>query len=163
MHSIIKNGAQLAEVLLLFSGAAHAGYVSTVVSTNPIGYFRLEAANDVSQVNGYTSSFVGGATLSTPGAPICLPGNHAVTLDGSTGKVTTTLSGGVSTAGTIAAWVNLATLPSAAGNFFYVAGESQYGNDFDLQFTTDNFIRFYMKDSSTNVGYQPNAATLVGQ
>ena len=125
--------------------------------------FGSEAASDVSQVNSYTSTFQPGAALVTPGAPICVTTNHAVSLNGSTGYVTTSLNGGASTAATVAAWINLAALPSASPTIFYVAGESQFENDFDLQFTQDNFVRFYFKDSSTNVGYQPNAATLVGQ
>lgn len=57
-------------------------YVSTVLSTNPVAYFRLEAANDTSLVGGFTSTFEGGATLESSGessgAPICEPGNHSV-------------------------------------------------------------------------------------
>jgi Concanavalin A-like lectin/glucanases superfamily len=162
-----KRQLLVAEVLMLFGGVAHASsYVTTVVSTNPIGYFRLEAASDTSQLHGYTSTFLGGATLTnlaTHGAPVCIANNHAVVLDGSTGSVSTSLFGGVSTAGAVAAWVNLAVLPSVAGSIFYVAGESRFMNAFDLQFTTDNFVRFYVSDSSTSVGYQPNIATLVGQ
>jgi hypothetical protein len=139
-------------------------YISVVLSTTPIAYFRLEAANDTSQVNGYTSTFQGGATLATPGAPICESNNHNVSLDGATkSMVNTSLSGGVTTAGSLAAWVNLAGLPSAFDRLLYVAGESHLGNDFDLQFTTDNFVRFYVSDDGINVGYQPNVSTLVGQ
>lgn len=138
-------------------------YISTVLSTNPIAYFRLEAASDTSQVNGYTSTFQGGATLASPGALICEPNNHNVSLDGQTGSVTTSLSGGIATAGSMVAWVNLAELPSTAGRFLYVAGESQSGNDFDIQFTTDNFVRFYVSNSSINIGYAPNTSTLIGQ
>jgi hypothetical protein len=164
MRSIVRKGAPLAGALLLFGGIAYADYPSTVISTNPVVYFRLEAANDTSQVNGYTSTFQPGATLLTPGAPICVTNNHAVALNGSTGYVTTSLfGGGISTGGTIAAWVNLAILPASAPTILYVAGESHFENDFDLQFTQDNFVRFYFKDSNTNVGYQPNSSTLVGQ
>jgi hypothetical protein len=139
-------------------------YISVVLATTPIAYFRLEAANDTSQVNGYTSTFQGGATLATPGAPICEANNHNVSLNGATNSiVNTSLSGGVATAGSIAAWVNLTALPSAFDRLLYVAGESQLGNDFDLQFTTDNFVRFYVSDDGINVGYQPNVATLAGQ
>jgi len=142
---------------------APTDYISTVLSTNPIVYFRLEAASDTSQVNGYTSTFQGGATLASPGAPICEPNNHNVSLDGQTGSVTTSLSGGITTAGTMAAWVNLAELPSSAGHFLYVAGESHSGNDFDIQFTTDNAVRFYVSDNAINIGYVPNPYTLIGQ
>ena len=143
--------------------ATPTDYVSTVLSTNPIAYFRLEAASDTSQVNGYTSTFNGGTTLASPGAPICEPNNHNVSLDGQTGSVTTSLSGGITGAGSMVAWVNLAELPSTAGHFLYVAGESHSGNDFDIQFTTDDFVRFYVSNSAINIGYAPNSSTLIGQ
>jgi hypothetical protein len=46
-------------------------------------------------------------------------------------------------AASIMAWVNLATLPSQARRFFYLAGESQAGNDLDVQFENDNALKFY--------------------
>jgi hypothetical protein len=160
----ILRGAALAAALSLFAGAASAqNYVSTVLGTNPLAYFRLESSPDTSLVGGFAGTFLAGATLAGTGAPICVTPNHSATFDGNTGEITTTLSGGVNSTGSIAAWVNLAALPSAAGHVLYVAGESQFMNDFDLQFTTDNFVRFYVSDNSINVGYQPNAATLVGQ
>ena len=161
----IANAASLGYAHLLLPRATPpTDYISAVLSTNPIAYFRLEAASDTSRVNGYTSTFQGGTTLATPGAPICEANNHNVSLDGATKSiVNTSLSGGVTTAGSIAAWVNLAGLPSAFDRLLYVAGESHLGNDFDLQFTTDNFVRFYVSDDGINVGYQPNVSTLVGQ
>jgi hypothetical protein len=94
-------------------------YVTTVLSTNPVAYFRLQAANDTSQVNGYTSAFQPGATLAAGGAPICDPNNQSVSLDGNTGLATTslnwsTISGSVS----VVAWVNQSTPSTAA----WVAG-----------------------------------------
>jgi hypothetical protein len=164
MRPILKWGATLAAVLFLFAGAADAqSYVSTVLGTNPLAYFRLEASPDTSLAGGYLATFHPGVTLAGTGAPICVTPNHSATFNGTTGQITTTLAGGINTAGSMAAWVNLATLPSTAGQFFYIAGESQLNNDFDLQFTTDNFVRFYVSDNSINVGYQPNAATLAGQ
>lgn len=164
MQPILKLGMTPASFLFLFAGAASAqSYVSTVLGTNPLAYFRLESSPDTSLVGGYAASFQPGATLAATGAPICVTPNHSATFNGTTGQVTTTLSGGVNTAGSIAAWVNLAALPSTAGQTFYIAGESQFMNDFDLQFTTDNFVRFYVSDDSINVGYAPNPATLVGQ
>jgi hypothetical protein len=167
-HNLTVTGTLAASlsgsVVIHLKGGQNTDYVSVVLSTNPIAYFRLEAADDTSKVNGYTSTFQGGASLATPGAPICEPNNHNVSLNGATSSiVNTSLSGGVTTAGSIAAWVNLAALPSAFNRLLYVAGESHVGNDFDLQFTTDNFVRFYVSDDGINVGYQPNVATLVGQ
>jgi hypothetical protein len=156
-------GARESIVVTAKAEAMPTDYISTVLSTSPIAYFRLEAASDTSKVNGYTSTFQGGATLASPGAPICEPNNHNVSLDGMTGSVTTSLSGSITTAGSMAAWVNLAELPSTAGHFLYVAGESHSGNDFDIQFTTDNAVRFYVSDNAINIGYVPNPSTLIGQ
>ena len=163
MRSLSINSFLLFTTLVVFAGPVRASYVSTVLAANPLAYFRLEAASDTSQVNGYTSTFSGtGATLAAPGAPIGIANNHYVALDGSSGSVGTSLSGGINGAGTILAWVNLAQLSSAAGHFLYIAGESQVGNDFDLQFTTDDFVQFYVT-SGSSVKYQPAAGTLVGQ
>jgi hypothetical protein len=41
------------------------------------------------------------------------------------------------------AFVNRASLPSSERRFFYVAGESQSGNDLDLQFENDDALKFY--------------------
>ena len=60
------------------------------------------------------------------------------------------------------AWVNLAALPSEERRFFYVAGESQNGNDFDLQFENDNALKFYTA-SGGHLTYTPPPATLVDQ
>jgi len=85
-HSLTITGTPAAflsgSVVIHLKGGQNTDYVSVVLSTNPIAYFRLEAANDTSKVNGYTSTFEGGATLATPGAPICEPNNHDVSLDG---------------------------------------------------------------------------------
>jgi hypothetical protein len=43
----------------------------------------------------------------------------------------------------VGATASILTLPSQAGRFFYVAGESQVGNDLDLQFENDNALKFY--------------------
>jgi hypothetical protein len=58
------------------------------------------------------------------------------------------------------AWVNLATLPSAERHFFYIAGESQAGNDLDIQIENDNVLRFYTA-SGGNLAYAPPPATLL--
>lgn len=45
---------------------------------------------------------------------------------------------------TLMAWVRLDRLPSEASRFMYVVGKSQVGNDLDLQFETDNRVKFYI-------------------
>ncbi len=60
------------------------------------------------------------------------------------------------------AWVKLAALPSTANAYFYVAGESQGGNDFDLQFQNDNKLYLYT-GGGENTSYTPDPASLVGQ
>lgn len=142
---------------------AKADFVSTVDSTNPLAYFRLETANGSSQVNGYTTTYQNGASVASPGIATGEPSNNYVSLNNASQQyVSTSLSGGVNTAGSIMAWVNLAELPSTAGTYFYVAGESQIGNDFDLQFQNDNNLYFYTSGGSS-VEYTPNSSTLLGQ
>lgn len=149
--------------LLTFAGLAKADFISTVDSTNPLAYFRLETANGSSQVGGYTTTYQNGASVASPGIATGEPSNNYVNLNNASQQyVSTSLSGGVNTAGSIMAWVNLAELPSVAGTTFYVAGESQYGNDFDLQFQNDNKLYFYSAGGSS-VSYTPNTNNLLGQ
>ena len=58
-------------------------------------------------------------------------------------------------------WVNLASLPSSEGRIYYLAGESQFRNDFDLQFETDDTLKFYT-GAGDKLVYRPNHDTLVG-
>ncbi len=139
-------------------------FPSAVEATNPLGYFRMEAPSGTSDVNGYTYSLNGGATVSNPGAPLGNPANNAVALDGFSGYVSTNLAGNIGTAGSIMAWINLSALPSnTEEGFNYIAGESTNGNDFDLQFSNSNVLGFYTTNNGSNLAYTPNPATLVGQ
>jgi len=138
-------------------------FPSTVDATNPLAYFRLETASGISEVNGSYSYNLSGnppVAISSPGAPIGTASSFAL-LDGSTGEVTTSLTGNINTAGSIMAWVNFTTLPSATDQAFnYVAGESQQGNDFDLQFDSNNALGFYTTNNSARLAYAPpNLAT----
>jgi len=143
--------------------AISGDYPATMISTRPLGYFRLETAVGTSEVNNYTYAMTSGATVSTPGAPTGSPSNNFALLDGtSAASVTTTLAGGITTAASIAAWVNLSALPSVSNLTDYIAGESQSGNDLDLQFTSDNVLRFYTTASSQNINYTPDPSTLAG-
>jgi hypothetical protein len=72
------------------------------------------------------------------------PANQALNFNGTTGNdLQSSLTNGVATSGSILAWVNLAALPSAAGRTFYIAGQSAYADDFDLQIQPDNKVYFY--------------------
>ena len=76
--------------------------------------------------------------------------------------IKTTQMGGVGQAGKgIMAWVNLAALPKSESHILYVAGESQSGNDFDLQFENDNHLGFFTSGGG-RVEYAPDR-TLVDQ
>jgi hypothetical protein len=54
----------------------------------------------------------------------------------------------------------MAALPSADGHFFYVAGESQVGNDLDVQFENESALKFFTA-SGGHLTYAPPPATLV--
>lgn len=146
---------------------AQSAYIDALLADGPLGYWQLDSNNATSLVGGYTTTYVNGATTSAPGtgAPIGYPGNAALSLDGNNTTpqyVTTGLSGGINGAGSIVAWVNLSELPSTAGAYFYIAGESQYSNDFDLQFENDNKLYFYT-GAGENTSYTPDPSTLLNQ
>lgn len=140
-------------------GAKHR-FVSAVISSNPIAYFRLESTHGASEVGSATYSSIGGVTSAQSCAPIDVRNNGCVALNGTDAYVATTQQGGVKTAASIMAWVDLNALPSKAGRIFYVAGESQSGNDLDLQFETDNVLRFYTAAGS-NVAFTADPTTLL--
>ncbi len=100
-----------------------------------------------------------GVASSTSCAPINVPGNQCVVLNGTDGAITTTQSGGIQTAGSMMAWVKLAVLPSKANHILFVAGISDSGNDFDLQFEQDDALRFFTAGGGS-VEYKPDPATL---
>ena len=109
-----------------------------------------------------TSTYQNGAATVTAGGSA--PQTNAMSLDGNNTTpqyAATGLSGGIPGTGSIMAWVNLTALPSASGAIFYVAGESQYGNDLDVQFQNDNHLYFYT-GSGENTSYTPSPTNLVG-
>lgn len=142
--------------------APASDFVAAMKSTNPLAYYRLETTSGISEAGGSGFTSKGGVTSSASCAPIGLASNNCALLNGKDGWISTTQMGGIATAGSIMAWVNLATLPSVDGHFFYVAGESQSGNDFDLQFENDDALRFYTT-AGGNVSYSPDPKTLVNQ
>ena len=135
-------------------------FVQTVTASKPIAYFRLESTSGTSEVGGaaYTST---PSVTSSPGAPIKVPGNQCAVLNGKDGAITTTQKGGITTAASIMAWVMLNSLPSKNDHILYVAGISESGNDFDLQFERDDALRFFTSGGGA-VEYKPDPATLAG-
>jgi len=149
-------------VLVGRAGAASVDFVGAVQATHPLAYYRLDAPTGKSVVGMTTYKSVGGVTGAGPGAPIGMANNHSVQLNGHDGYILSTQAGGVGETASMMVWVNLAELPSTASHIFYLAGESQYGNDLDLQIETDNKLKFFTA-SGGNVDYAPPVATLVGQ
>jgi hypothetical protein len=145
--------------------AAGLGFVVTVKSTHPIAYYRLTAMSGTSEVGTSTYAAVGGVSpvpTASLCAPISVPNNQCTLFDGKTGYFTTSQAGGIRGAGSIMAWEHLGSRPALKGRIEYVAGISQNGNDFDLQFEPDNTLRFYTAAGS-NVAYAPPAQTLDGE
>jgi hypothetical protein len=168
MLRCVHGGSALALGILGAGTAWAQTYDATMVSDSPLGYWTLASTNGTSLTGGYSSTYLNGATTSAPGTGITLagsPSNSALSLDGNNSTpqyAATGLSGGISGTGSIVAWVNLAALPSASGTDFYIAGESEFGNDFDLQFQNDNTLYFYT-GAGENTSYTPNPSTLVSQ
>jgi len=142
--------------------AGPPAFVAAVLATKPLAYYRLEALDGSSETGATTYHSTGGVKVGSPGAPIGDPGNSFAALNGQDGWITTTLSGGIATSATIMAWVDLETLPSKAGHYFYVAGESQSGNDLDVQFELDDRVKFYTSAGS-HIEYKPDPASLSKQ
>jgi hypothetical protein len=141
---------------------SHLSYSNLVAATpGLLAYWPFSPATQANSLgNGYVGTFLGTAAIGGTGsgpALFNLPGNTALLLNGTNSYVNTSLVGGLNTngnnadQGTIIAWFNLAALPSTAGRFFSIAGESLAANDFDLQIETDNKIKFYTDTGSATV------------
>jgi hypothetical protein len=152
----------LAGVICATLQAAEADFTAAVASTRPVAYYRLDSTQGKSQAGATQYNSSGGVTSDGPGAPIGIANDRYAKLDGRDGAIVTTQAGGVGAAASMMAWVNLGALPSAEGHYFYVVGESQSGNDLDLQFETDNALRFYTA-SGGHLTYAPPPTTLVNQ
>ncbi len=161
--------AIVADGFLATWGRAQSAYAEAVLADTPLAYWQLDSNNGTSLTGEYSSTYLNGATTSAAGTGAPLAGsldNAALALNGVNNSmpqyVTTGLSGGINGAGSIVAWVNLAALPSTAGAYFYIAGESQVGNDFDLQFQNDNRLYFYT-GAGENTSFTPDPTALVNQ
>jgi hypothetical protein len=153
----------VAAVAALLSGGLYADdFVTTVASAHPIAYFRLDSPSGKSDAGASNYQAAGGVTSAQPGPPVGIANNHFAKFNGRDGWIKSTQSGGVALAASIMAWVNLESLPSQERHFFYVAGESESGNDLDIQFETDNVLRFFTA-SGGSVSYAPPATSLVNQ
>jgi Concanavalin A-like lectin/glucanases superfamily len=142
--------------------SAQTDFVTAVTSTHPLAFYRLDSTSGQSQVGATTYQAAGGVGIAASGAPVATANARFLKLDGRSATITTTQMGGVGAAATIMAWVNLADLPSKVGHFFYVAGESEYRNDLDLQFETDNILRFFTA-AGGNLSYTPPPGSLLNQ
>jgi hypothetical protein len=147
--------------------AAQTDFASAVIATRPLAYYTLDATSGKSKVGTSTYSPKGGVSLASPGAGIAGPGvtgsnDSYVKLDGKNGYLDSTQKGGVGQTASMMAWVNLAALPSQDHHFFYIAGESEYGNDLDMQFETDDVLKFFTA-SGGHVEYAVPKDTLLNQ
>jgi hypothetical protein len=142
--------------------AAQADFAAAVVATHPVAYYRLDTPSGKSQVGSTTYSANGGVTSGSPGAAIAGSSGNYAKLDGTSGSIFTTQKGGVGASASIMAWVNLAELPSKTGHLVYVAGESEIGNDLDVQFDTDNQVKFWTA-AGGHISYTPPTATLLNR
>ena len=148
---------------LAFERAAVRGdFVAAVDSTRPLVYYRLNAMSGNSRSGATHYKALGGVRIAKPGAPINVGGNRFANLDGLDGYIETTQAGGIGKAASMMVWVNLAVLPSAENHFFYVMGESENGNDLDLQFEDDNALKFYTA-SGSHLTFTPKLSTLTNQ
>jgi hypothetical protein len=141
---------------------AQTDFPTTVANTHPLAFYRLDSTSGKSLVGSTTYQVTGSASIATSGAPVTTATARYLKLDGKTAYITTTQMGGVGTAASLMAWVNLAELPSMAHRIFYVAGESENGNDLDLQFETDNVLKFFTA-SGGNLAYKVPPDSLIGQ
>ena len=141
---------------------AQTSFPDEVLSTKPIAFYRIDSTSGQSLAGSTTYKAIGSAGIALSGAPVVTANGRYLKLDGKSAYITTTQFGGIGAAASIMAWVNLAELPSKAGRLFYVAGESQGGNDLDVQFETDDTLRFYTAGGG-HISYTPSPDSLIGQ
>jgi hypothetical protein len=165
--------ALLAGAAIATSASAQTAYDTAIENTSGlVGYFPFTQASQAnSVVGGFTGTLQGGAAIGGAGtgfgtgagqSSLVLPNNpNTGSFAGAGGA--NPLQGGVGATGTVVAWINLASLPSDAGRFFYVAGESQGGDDLDLQVETDNKLRFYTNSGGSVAATTAFDASDVGQ
>jgi hypothetical protein len=154
---------------LAIAGSAQASAFDTAVESTPglLGYYTFTPTSQAnSVVNGYTGVLENGAAIGGAGSgpPVNDPNSSALVLaNGASGTAfataggTNPLQGQINQSGSIIGWIDLASLPSTQGRTFSIAGESQGGNDLDLQINSDNFLHFYTDSGGSAV--DPTAFT----
>jgi hypothetical protein len=159
----ISTAAALACAMLSADAFAYESpFVTAVARTSPAAYFRLESSDGRSMGGLHSFSSSGGVAIDAPGVDAASEKNSFARLNGRDGMISTSFQGGVGRAGSIMAWVNLARMPAEAHRILYIAGESQSGNDFDMQFEPDNSLRFYT-GAGGNIRYALPPMGVVGQ
>ena len=141
------------------SPASASTFDQTVESfSGLLGYYTFtpaEQANDI--IHHYTGVLENGATIGGPGSgpPVNDPSSSAIVLANGSGGMQDMISAGkkpllglISTRGSIVAWIKLGDLPSNQGRIFSIAGESQGGNDLDLQIQGNNQLCFFTDGGS---------------
>jgi hypothetical protein len=142
--------------------ATASEYQKTVMKLNPIAYFPFNTASEGSVGGKYSIQLDGLAKIAPRGAIKTDSSENRYLLLKNQAYAVTSLKGHIPGTATIVAWVKLRALPSASNTYFYVCGESQSGNDFDLQFENDNNLYFYT-GGGENTMYKTNPGTLVGR
>src|SRR5664279_3295651 len=125
-----------------------SNYDTTVEGTpNLLGYWRFTPASQAnSEVNGYTGTFTGNASVGPADSGPSLRGdtsNTAALFNGTSGYVPTSLTGHIDQQGSMLGWFKLGALPSTVGHIFVISDSSTNGNDFGVGIETDNVLRFY--------------------
>jgi hypothetical protein len=134
--------------------AAQTAYDKAVENTSGLlGYYPFTSASQANDAaNGHTGVLQGSASIGGAGtgfgtdpnqSSLVLP-NNPNSGSFATAGGSDPLQGGVGSTGTVIAWINLASLPSTAGRIFSIAGESQNGDDLDLQIDpSKNQLQFF--------------------
>lgn len=164
LHVLCAAGVAATLAFSALPAAAETGFDAAVeATTGVLGYYTFTGTSQAnSVVNGYTGVLQNGASVGGPGP---FSGATSLVLDnGASGTAYATaggsnpLLGGIANEGSIVAWINLASLPSQYGRIYSIAGESEFGNDFDFQIENDQ-LRLYT-DGGSFTGFQLTGAAV---
>lgn len=143
--------------------SANSDYPGTVAGLSPMAYWRLNTANETSLIGRYTSAWQNGLSV-TPdggGAPLAAePANRGASFNSASRHwITTNFADPLATAGTLAGWIKLATLPTGT---VYLFGKSAGGNDLDVQIESDQKLHFFT-GGGNQINVAPPGGFLAGQ